>query len=107
MIGGISNCLLGLPLGDGRGKDGLGLIGHASAIQDRALKPAACASIRQIEPFRVLPLRAEQIARQDDLRMRRAGKTPCLGDRIGDQLLNGNSFVHKLMDEGRIGAVLQ
>ena len=72
MIGGISNCLLGLPLGDGRGKDGLGLIGHASAIQDRALKLAACAGIRQIEPYRVLPLRAEQIARQDDLRMRRA-----------------------------------
>ena len=50
---------------------------------------------------------AEQIGRQCDPRMRRAGERGGLFDRVGDQLLDRHALVHDAVDEAGVGAVLE
>ncbi|ESS37073.1 Flagellar hook-length control protein FliK [Burkholderia cenocepacia KC-01] len=65
--------------------------------------------VRQVEAHRVGTLVAVQVARQRDLRVRRAERHDLrrLVDRIGDQFLHGHGLVRNAVHERRVRAVFQ
>ena len=77
------------------------------AFIEGALQRFARPGVRKIEAPRILSLRAEQISRQRDGRMRRASVFGRLLDGIGGEVFDGRFLVGKLMHEGAVGAVLQ
>ena len=97
----------GSPKQERRGNNRRGFQILRAGVFDSALQRFAHARIGKVQARRIPPLRAEQILRQHDDRMGRAGIFGRFLDRIGDEIGDGRFLVRELMNEGAVRAVLQ
>ena len=65
------------------------------------------AAVGQVDARRIPALRAEEVARRGDARMRAAARALDVGDRVADDFLDRQRLVHDAVHEGRVGAVLE
>ncbi len=91
------------------GHHGLGPPRRGAACDQRHGERGKPLLAREVEPGRIEPPLAIEMARMGDPQMRRADRTERegLGDGIGDQRLDRHGGIGDAVDEGSVGAVLE
>ena len=84
-------------------------LGAPALATERLVERREALLVGEIEPHRIGPLRAEQVARQGDPVVRPANRLECprLLDRIGQQLIDRKVRIGDLVHERGVGAILE